>query len=367
MRLDIIPPPPSPQRKILYESLPGYYVLDDHSDGVKMETSYAQGTNSAEERDSCEERHLTKSPSQANIAAHDQEEDNSDNSHLIMDANHVCVTPSGAAPESGGSNLPECQNEEISTQASDAGHRDTLLDVADDEDISMATSNDSLNDIFVQISSLRSAMNSVVAGLDELEKSCRTIYQNLLKSSSTQQHVSSQGSRAEPLITAQNRETYTRSEHSTAAQNGEGDTISSATYGNEDIRENVTMEQDNINTYTGATSLTSQLGNREQTHTGATSLTEELSNREEIHTGATPLTAEIGYGEEMQTGATSLAEELGNREEIHTGATPMIVDLGNRAIHNETRLTATSSGSGNQMIADTGHPGLTPPQGNSEA
>ncbi len=101
--------------------------------------------------------------------------------------------------------------------------------------------------------------------------------------------------------------------------------------------------------------------------TGATSLTEELSNREEIHTGATPLTAEIGYGEEMQTGATSLAEELGNREEIHTGATPMIVDLGNRAIHNETRLTATSSGSGNQMIADTGHPGLTPPQGNSEA
>ncbi len=278
-----------------------------------METSYAQGTNSAEERDSCEERHLTKSPSQANIAAHDQEEDNSDNSHLIMDVNLVCVTPSGAAPENGGSNLPECHNREISTQASDAGHRDTLLDVAD-EDISMSASNDSLNDIFVQISSLRSAMNSVVAGLDELEKSCRTIYQNLLKSSSTQQYMASQGSRAEPLITAQNRETYTRSERSTAAQNGEGDTISSATHGNEDIRENVTMEQGNINTYTGATSLTSQLRNREEMQTGATSLTEELSNREEIHTGATPLTAEIGYGEEMQTGATSLAEELGTEK-----------------------------------------------------
>ncbi len=296
-----------------------------------METSYAQGTNSAEERDSCEERHLTKSPSQANIAAHDQEEDNSDNSHLIMDANHVCVTPSGAAPESGGSNLPECQNEEISTQASGAGHRDTLLDVAD-EDISMATTNDSLNDIFVQISSLRSAMNSVVAGLDELEKSCRTIYQNSLKSFPTQQHMATQGSRAEPLIAAQNRETYTRVEFSTtAAQNGEGDELSTATQCNEGIRNNVTIK----------------LGN-EGIHESSNV---ELSNRD-IHTEATHLTAELGNREETHIGGTPLIAEQGNSRDNHTGASHV--------------TTAASNELGSQIIAEAERPELSTPQGNCE-
>ncbi len=296
-----------------------------------METSYAQGTNSAEERDSCEGRSLTKSPSQASIAAHDQEEDNSDNSYLIMDANLICMTPSGAAPENGGSNLPECQNEEISTQASDAGHRDTLLDVADDEDISMATSNDSLNDIFVQISSLRSAMNSVVAGLDELEKSCRTIYQNSLKSLPTQQHMATQGSRAEPLIAVQNRETYTRAERSTEAQNGEGDELSTATQYNEGIRNNVTIK----------------LGN-EDIHESSNV---ELSNRD-IHTEATYLTAELGNREETHVGGTPLIAQQGNSRDNHTGASHV--------------TTAASNELGSQIIAEAECPELSTPQGNCE-